>query len=138
MQGKIPSNMLIVSFFDKPRINYDPIVYARPEETYDWRFAARMDTVMVCPIDMRNMQRHMKAMLAHVARPLNYFHPDAELGGNVYLFPEADSIDAWVQGKITKSQWKWHLDHLPWLDSQNYEFQKFLRETACESDRRYH
>jgi hypothetical protein len=138
MKGLIYNDTLIVSFYDKPRISYDPVVYARPEESYDWRFAERMATCVVCPIGMSSFERHAVDLLKHVARPLMYYHPDAEQGGSLYYFPTADSIDAWVQGKITKTQWKWSLDNEYWMDFQNNQFQKFLSEVACETDPRYH
>ena len=138
MKGMICKDLLIVSFYERPRINYSPVVYARPEGNYDWRFTARMDTCIVCPVGMNGFERHARELLRYVARPLYYFHPDADQGGSLYWFPTSDSIDAWAQGKITKSQWKWELDNSFWIESQNNQLQQFLAEVASETDSRYH
>lgn len=113
-KGLKPAEMILVSLIG--RINeQNHTVHANPRNSYDWIWARGLQ---VCIYTSPGVEWKPVARSIASERPsfLAVWDADNRQGANVYLLPHPADIDK------PKTQWRWVLDFLPWLPSQNKEF----------------
>lgn len=123
MKGQKPAHMVIISLVGPVGMD-NPSVFADPAQEYDWRWCRGLD---VC-VYLDGAQDWPDIVMAIArARPehMNLWSRDEKWGAHVYLVPRADDI-----GKPLR-HWKFELDFLPWMDSQNHDF---INSTTYERD----
>jgi hypothetical protein len=113
-RGMKPAEMILVSLVG--RLNEkNHTVYANHKKVYDWLWVRGLQVcIYAAPgVDWRHMARSIAA-----ERPsfLGVWDADHQQGANVYLLPHPADLDK------PQSQWRWNLDFLPWLPTQNKEF----------------
>lgn len=114
MRGKKPADMVIVSLVG-PVVTDNPIVFAKPEIVYDWRWVRDLDVCLFLD-DAQDWPELLKAIALNRPEHLNLWSHSGQWGAKVYLIPTAADIARPVR------TWKYELDFLPWLDFQNEDF----------------
>jgi hypothetical protein len=112
--GLKPAEMILVSLIG--RINEsNHTVFANPRKAYDWLWARGLQICIYTSADViwRDVARAIASQ-----RPsfLAVWDADRKEGANVYLLPDPANIQK------PQAQWRWNLDFLPWLPTQNQEF----------------
>jgi len=84
MAGKRPADMVIVSFIG-PLREGNPVVIARPERSYDWRFLRRLEVLIVAAssIPAHVLKRHIDGILQFDPDYLGVWLADRKDGFNV-------------------------------------------------------
>jgi len=82
--GKKPADMLLVSLVGGLR-EANPVVVAKPEKSYDWRFTARLEVLIVATTSTSkaSLARIVEAILAHRPAYLGVWFADRQAGMNV-------------------------------------------------------
>jgi hypothetical protein len=113
-KGLRPAEMILVSLIGQiNELNHT--VYARPNKDYDWQWVRGLEICVYTQPDV-DWQSTLLAIAACGHSFLAVWDVVNREGANVYRLPHPDDIDK------PKSQWRWNLDFLPWLPSQNKEF----------------
>lgn len=114
LKGFKPAEMILVSLIG--RINEpNHTVFANTKLEYNWKWARGLQ---VCIYTSPTVEWRPIAHAIASAKPsfLGIWDADSRRGANVYLLPHPDDIE------LSQNQWRWTLDFLPWLPSQNMEF----------------
>ncbi len=84
MVGKRPADMVLVSLVG-PLREANPVVVAKPDRAYDWRFLARLEVLIVAStaIDRSAVKRVVDAVLPHKPGYLGVWFADLQAGMNV-------------------------------------------------------
>jgi hypothetical protein len=114
MAGKKPADMVIVSLVG-PVVTENPIVFAKAEEKYDWRWVRDLDVCVHINGEVDWQELLMAIALQHPSY-LSLWDAGAQWGARVYLIPRASDI-----GKPVKA-WKFEIDFSLWHDFQNADF----------------
>jgi hypothetical protein len=112
--GLKPAEMVLISLIG--RINeQNHTIYANPKRQYDWLWVRGLQVCIYAArdVDWRNLARSVAS-----ERPsyLALWDADRRQGANVCLLPDPADIEK------PQAEWRWNLDFLPWLPSQNKEF----------------
>lgn len=113
-KGFKPVEMILVSLIG--RINeLNHTVYANPANQYDWMWARGLP---ICIYATAGVQWRDVARSIASVRPsyLAIWDAERKQGAEVYLVPDPADIDK------PQAEWRWNLDFLPWLPSQNKDF----------------
>lgn len=113
-KGMRPAEMVLVSLIG--RINeLNPTVYASAKKDYDWSWLRGLQVcIYTTPeADWRSVARSIASQKPSF---LGLWDADRREGADVYFLPNVADIEK------PKSEWRWHLDFLPWLPWQNQEF----------------
>lgn len=114
MRGFRPADMVLVSLTG-PVWAENPIVFAKPEQKYDWRWVRGLDVGVYIngDIDWPGLVKDIA-----LQRPdyLCVWDSNDKWGAKIYLIPQPTDI-----GKPV-CMWKYELDFLPWMDFQNIDF----------------
>lgn len=82
--GKRPADMVLVSLIG-PLLELNPIVIAKPECAYDWRFLARLYVTVVCTTQTEKLSGTVKAIEAVNPDSLSVWFCDQQDGVNVFI-----------------------------------------------------
>lgn len=113
-KGLKPVEMILVSLIG--RINeLNHTVYANPQKEYEWLWVRGLQ-ICIYTSPSVEWQRMARSIASERPSFLGIWDADNRQGANVYLLPHPDDIEK------PKTEWRWKLDFLPWLPSQNQEF----------------
>ena len=113
-KGFKPAELILVSLIG--RLNEpNHTVYASPKNDYEWSWTRDLQ---ICIYATSEVQWRGVARSIAIAEPsfLAVWDADRKQGADIYLLPDVTDIEK------PKSDWRWNLDFLPWLRSQNEEF----------------
>lgn len=117
--GRRPAEPVVV-LMTPAEIDYETVVLARPDQDYDWSWAAGLEVTAI----MRQDSPHKAAMaLADaVGVPLlEVWYVDAQCGGILTAFPTIQSL------ALPKHRWHLELRFHPWTAVQNQSTQEWAR-----------
>lgn len=114
MKGKKPVDMVIVSMVG-PVVTQNPIVFAKPDEQYDWRWVRDLDVCVYMDGDV-DWQALLLDVALQLPAHLSLWDSGAKWGTAVHLIPRASDI-----GRPRRA-WKFEIDFSPWMDFQNDDF----------------
>ena len=82
--GKKPADMILLSLVG-PLRELNPVVIARPEKSYDWRFLTRLEVLIVATTDTSkaSVARLVESILAHKPAYLGVWFADRQAGLHV-------------------------------------------------------
>lgn len=113
-KGLKPAEMILVSLIG--RVNeQNHTVYADPKKEYDWKWARGLRICIYTSPDV-NWRAVARSIASERPSFLGLWDADRRQGANVYLLPHPSDIDK------PQNEWRWNLDFLPWLPTQNQEF----------------
>jgi hypothetical protein len=114
LKGRKPADLIRVSLVGTI-CHGNHVVYAQPENAYDWRWCKDLDICL--HIGATPDWAHMLKSIA-LQRPahLSIWNTYEQWGAKVYLVPTVDDLAYPVK------DWLYELDFLPWLDFQNDDF----------------
>lgn len=122
LAGHDPRDMVIVSF-----VGFVPAMFtlnstkfvAQPDRSYDWRFLTGLELCLLVQPGIHGIGSVIDRICAAV-KPHSTVHAwDIErlVGAEFFYLPTADSILM-----PRPDLWKWQVEALPWLPSQNEEY----------------
>lgn len=114
LRGFRPADMVMVSLVGSVWVE-NPVVFAKPEVEYDWRWVRDLD-VCVRVSDDQEWSNLVKGLALHWPAYLCVWNESGKWGARVWLIPTASDI-----GK-PKRIWKFELDFSLWHDFQNQDF----------------
>lgn len=114
LKGFRPDEMIMVSVTGKV-YTANHVVYAKPDEVYDWRWVRGLDICVRIGIEP-NWVAMLKAIEQHQPAYLCIWHEIEQWGAQVRLFPTLTDI-----GK-PRSEWTAELDFTEWMAFQNRDF----------------
>jgi len=114
MKGVAPAGMVIVSMVGSVW-TAQPLIHAKPDETYDWRVLRGLDVCVYVP-DEDEWALTVKAIALVRPGHLNVWNPNGKWGAHVYLVPTAEDVVKPVP------LWTQELIFTPWMDFQNNDF----------------
>lgn len=114
IRGFKPDEMIMVSLGAKLN-TANQVVYAWPEEAYDWRWVHGLD-ICVWIGDEPTWAPTVKAIAQCRPDYLCIWHQGQQWGSRVYLIPTAADVSKPV------CMWQYELDFLEWLETCNRAF----------------
>ena len=113
-RGFKPAEMLIISLCGTVN-ELNHTIYANPDADYDWRW---MIGLKACIFVKSGVKWRKQTMDIARANPdwLGFYDVDRFEGAEVWAGPFVDDIEK------PSSQWRWKLNFIPWMPSQNREF----------------
>lgn len=84
LTGKRPADLILVSFIGQLR-EQNPVIVAKPERTYDWRFVVGLSVAVVVTTDTPNLAGIVKVIDAANPGSLSVWFADRQDGLNIFL-----------------------------------------------------
>lgn len=82
--GKRPADLILVSFTGQLR-EQNPVIVAKPDRAYDWRFVVGLSIAVVVTTDTPNLAGIVKAIEAANPGSLSVWFADRQDGLNIFL-----------------------------------------------------
>lgn len=114
LRGLRPAELVIVSLVGGLPVS-NPVVRARAELAYDWRWVRELDLCLYMNLG-QDWVTLLKAIALQRPARLYVWCDGAGWGAQVYLVPTAEDVARPVR------LWGFELDFLPWMDFQNSDF----------------
>ncbi len=84
-KGKRPADMVLVSFVGPLNGERNPVIIARPERAYDWRFVMALQLLVVARTDTKHLAAAVKAIEAGTPATMSVWFADRQDGINVVI-----------------------------------------------------